>query len=333
MGIIENLFGKKRPEPALRPEEKKGHRPVMWAVGSGKGGVGKSFIAANLAMALSGRGNRVLLADVDLGAANAHTFLGIDPERSSISKFLKGLSPIEEVIAESGIKGLDVICGSRASLDIANIKEGGIPRFEEALGSLSYDYVILDTSPGTSNNVLDMFLLADVGVLVVTPEPTSVENMYRYIKCLLLRRLRKIHESDRAGRLKTLLFGSLYNSRGPRAPSIADLLDDIQEMDPDRGRVLTELMREKKFHIVVNKAAPGDRMLGEAMQRACADYFGLEISFIGSIRRDDDVKQSLLLRKPFLPEFSHKDAARDMEDISNILEKACGRPGRLAGMK
>lgn len=321
MGVIGGLFGNKRANTDRGHAEKQGRVPAICSIGGGKGGVGKSFVACNLAVALSARGRRVLLLDADLGAANVHTFFGMDPERS-LSRFLKGLSRLEETISPTGINGLDIISGSRDSLDIANVHDTKIAALEDALRALDYDYVLVDTSPGTSNTAIDMFLLGDAGVLVVLPEPTSVENTYRYIKCLLLRKIKKAHEATDGTKLKGFLYRVL-NNRNSKAFSIATLLEEVQRLDEESGLMLREAMGKKKLHIVVNQAhAPGDRLLGHSMQKACFDFFGLDITPAGSISYDMCVRESILSRSPFILEYASNGAAKSLEEIAEVISSS-----------
>lgn len=318
MRVIGGLFGNKKANADRSHAEKVSRVPAICSVGGGKGGVGKSFIASNLAVALSSRGHRILLLDADLGAANVHTFFDMDPERS-LSRFLKGLSRLEDTISSTGINGLDIISGSRDSLDIANAHETKIAALGNALKELDYDYILVDTSPGTSNTAIDLFLLGDAGVLVVLPEPTSVENTYRYIKCLLLRKIKKAHEATDGTKLKGFLYRVL-NNRNSKAFSIATLLEEVQKLDEESGLMLREAMGEKKLHIVVNQAdAPADRLLGKAMQKACLDFFGLDITPVGSISHDMGVRESIRSKSPFILEYAASEAAKSLKEIAEII--------------
>src|SRR5690606_20602083 len=95
----------------------------VWAVGGGKGGVGKSFVTANLASQLAMDGYKVIVIDLDLGGANVHTCLGVGVPTVSLSDFIqKRVYTLEELCVPTPIKNLSLISGANDSLTIANLK-------------------------------------------------------------------------------------------------------------------------------------------------------------------------------------------------------------------
>src|SRR2546425_1137052 len=162
-------------------------RPQVWAVGGGKEGTGKSLVAASLGIHLAQMGRRVILVDGDLGALNLHTVLGLDTAELAVSAFVKRrFESIETVVSETGVPRLSLVSGARNSLDIESLKHFQKTRLLRVLINLAVDVVLLDLGAGTSLNVLDLFSLADRGLLVILPEPTSVENCYRFLKAAFL---------------------------------------------------------------------------------------------------------------------------------------------------
>src|SRR6218665_3842829 len=171
--------------PLVRP-----HRII--AVGGGKGGIGKSLVSSNLGVALAAKGQRVLLVDADLGGANLHTCLGVAQPTATLSDFLlRPKARLEDVILPTGVPNLSLIAGALDVLDAANIKYAHKQRLLRSLQTQSVDYLILDLGAGSSFNTLDFFIIADHGVLVLLPEPTSVENAYRFVKAAFYRRLQQ----------------------------------------------------------------------------------------------------------------------------------------------
>jgi flagellar biosynthesis protein FlhG len=163
------------------------------AIGGGKGGVGKSLLSANLGIALSKRGARVVLVDLDLGGANLHTCLGVGQPQVTLSDFVdRRVLRLEDVLVPTPHERLSLISGAMDGLDSANPKHSQKTKLIRNLRNLDVDYVLLDLGAGTSFNVLDFFLVADTGVVVMLPEPTSIENAYRFIKAAFFRRLQTL---------------------------------------------------------------------------------------------------------------------------------------------
>lgn len=317
--LIRGLFGKKvdAGERIQRSPRAVPPRPRVWAVGGCKGGVGKSVVACNLAVMLAKTGKRALLVDADLGAANLHTLIGDTEARRTLSAFIKAeCDDLSLAIGKTEIPMLDIISGARDSLDAASLGEHKVARLREGIKNVAYDYVVLDTAPGTTNVILDVFMTANEGLLVVTPEPTSVENAYRFIKCLILRRIKKIHESDESGRLKMVLQKILHKKKDLRPRTIGSLLDELRAHDHGQGAILRELLRDTNLHIVVNQTRrPEDGALGYSMERACNDFFGLRVDFLGHIPYGDSVVESVRNRKPLIINYSDSEPAKNMEGI------------------
>ena len=149
----------------------------IWAIGGGKGGVGKSFVAGNLGILLAQRGFRVILADLDLGGANLHTWLGVNTPEQGVSEFVdRQVEQIHELLIPTSIPQLRLISGARDGVEIANLKHTQKMRFLMALKRLDTDFIIMDLGAGTAYNTIDFFLLAEKQLMVVIPEPTSIEN-------------------------------------------------------------------------------------------------------------------------------------------------------------
>ncbi|MBI3179572.1 MAG: P-loop NTPase, partial [Deltaproteobacteria bacterium] len=153
------------------------------AIGGGKGGIGKSLLAANLAIHAAELGKQVIVIDADLGGANLHTCLGMKPPQVTLSDFVnRKVKDLEAVVTPTPIKGLGLVSGALDLLGAANPKYTQKLRLLREVTRLDVDVVIIDLGGGTGFNILDFFLIADHGILTAMPEPTSIENAYRFIK-------------------------------------------------------------------------------------------------------------------------------------------------------
>jgi flagellar biosynthesis protein FlhG len=157
------------------------------AVASGKGGVGKSFVAANLAAELAARGRKVLVLDADLGLANLDVILGIDAKRS-LHDFVRGTEKLEDVVITTPA-GFDLLPAGSGILDGAVLTPALAYKIEHALHQLEghYDLLLFDLGAGIGDVVMYFARLAHDVLLVVTPEPAAVTDAYAVIKILSLR--------------------------------------------------------------------------------------------------------------------------------------------------
>lgn len=154
------------------------------AVTGGKGGVGKTSVAVNLATALATTGRRVMLLDGDLGLANVDVFLGMSP-RHTMAHVLSGERSLEEIILESP-HGVQVVPGASGVADMANLSEAGHLGLIQAFSALNHrvDTLIVDTSAGISHSVVQFSQAAQHVLLVVCDEPASMTDAYALVKVL-----------------------------------------------------------------------------------------------------------------------------------------------------
>ncbi len=165
------------------------HAPVRLAapfvlVSSGKGGVGKTMLAVNLAVQLASSGKRVLLADLDLGLADAHIFVRMHPE-ASIADALSGRRAIQDCV-ERAPGGFDLLAAESGEAQWVRDDDERCPRVLALLAELSsnYDIVIGDAGAGIGQDVLRLSAAADRVLIVTTPDPAALADAYGLIKAI-----------------------------------------------------------------------------------------------------------------------------------------------------
>jgi flagellar biosynthesis protein FlhG len=157
----------------------------VMAITSGKGGVGKTFVSANLAAALAKRGHRVLVLDADLGLANLDVVLNLYP-KTTLHDVFTGKAKLEEAIIKAP-GGFSVLLAGSGMVEYSRLTPEVRDDFIRIMESLvpKYDVVLLDTGAGISDVVLFAVSLASEVLLVATPEPTSLTDAYATIKVLV----------------------------------------------------------------------------------------------------------------------------------------------------
>src|SRR5512142_2147899 len=305
------------PEQPVRrtatPSPRRSRRVV--SIGGGKGGIGKSLISANLGIELARRGKKVVLVDADLGGANLHTTLGIDLPRRTLSDFIeRKVARIEDVVTPTGIENLGLVSGALDHLDAANPKYAQQMRFLRHVQQMDVDYAILDLGAGTHANVLDFFLVSDHGVLVLVPEPTAVENAYRFVKAAFWRRMRNVAQVfGYEPLLRSVMEGSTF-----RSP--VELVETVSRKDADAGQNLARQLSAFRPRLVVNQARTAqDGEIGRAVVAAWRKYFGLEMDYLGFIQYDDEMWRTLRARRPLLIERPDAPAAKAFATIVDGL--------------
>ncbi len=161
------------------------------AITSGKGGVGKTFVSANLAAALTRRGQRVLVLDADLGLANLDVVLNLHP-KITLHDVFTGKAGLEQaVIAAPG--GFSVVLAGSGMVEYSRLTPEVRNQFLNVIQTLAprYDVILLDTGAGISDVVLFSVSLASEVLIVATPEPTSLTDAYAAIKVLAMQQKRQ----------------------------------------------------------------------------------------------------------------------------------------------
>jgi len=152
-------------------------------VTSGKGGVGKTNVSVNLALAYARLGKKVVVMDADLGLANVNIMLNMVPKHNLYDMIRKGKT-MREILVETDY-GISIVAGALGISQIANLSDDDRKRFIEELNTLSFaDIIIIDTSAGVSHNVLDFIAAADDALIITTPEPTAITDAYGIIKII-----------------------------------------------------------------------------------------------------------------------------------------------------
>ncbi len=152
-------------------------------VASGKGGVGKTNLSVNLAIAYARIGKRVMVMDADLGLANVNIMLNMIP-KYNLYHVIRKQKTMKEIILDTEY-GIQILAGASGFSKIANLNEEERQNFITELYALTnVDIIIIDTSAGVSNNVLSFVAAADDAIIITTPEPTAITDAYGIIKII-----------------------------------------------------------------------------------------------------------------------------------------------------
>lgn len=164
--------------------ERSGKQARVITVTSGKGGVGKSSVALNVAIALSRKGQRVLIIDSDFGFSNIDVMLGVSTKHDLLDVIKSGMD-IRDII-EQGLEGVQFISGGSGVYEMTQLNADQLMRIVNNLKNLEdvADTIIFDTSAGVSENMLRLIYASHETLLVTTPEPTAVVDAYALIKII-----------------------------------------------------------------------------------------------------------------------------------------------------
>jgi len=296
----------------------------VWPIGGGKGGSGKSFLTSSLGRLAAELGKKTLVIDLDLGAANLHTLVGVPYPSKGLSDFIRKKIPhLEETVVETPHANLFLISGAHDNFDIANLPYEQKMKTLRAISRLDYDCVLLDLGAGTSFNTLDFFLISQNGIFITTPEPTSVENVYRLIRAIYFRRIRYAFTAPEFRELE-LETDRQFGEGALNKP--ISVMKVIARTHPEKHGTLQEEFSAYRFKLIINQVRKHDNIqLGAQMSRMMEKHLDLHVEFAGNVAFDDHVHDAICRQVPFLECYAYTRTASDLREVSRQIIQSAGK--------
>jgi flagellar biosynthesis protein FlhG len=304
----------------MQPDADSAVVPAMkriFSIGGGKGGAGKSFVATSLGVFLARQRKRVVLVDLDLGASNLHTLVGVKPEGPGLHTFLsKSIPDLAKTAVPTPVPNLYLIGSAACSMEIANLYHQQKLKIIRAIRQLPFDIILLDLGAGTHFNTLDFFLSGREGVLVFTPEPTSVENSIRFIRAAYLRRLKQIVKADAfhdsVHEAMEMADAGLLNS--------PDVIERVLRHNPEKEGLMRKRLAGFTFRLVVNQhRKTNDPRLGGNLENVCSRHFYSRFRFMGCVSHDERVHDSVAARSLYVEKYPYTATATELKNIAHAL--------------
>ncbi len=286
-------------------------------IAGGKGGVGKSLVSANLAIALAQANKKVVLADLDLGASNLHIALGIASPKAGIGTFIAKKHSFEECLLDTSEPNLKFLSGDSELPGFAALKIFERNLLLKNMLKLDVDYLIIDLGAGTHLGILDFFLLSKRGIIITTPAITATLNAYLFLKNTVFRMLYSSYPKKSPGgvylndiRRDVSVMQRMYIPR---------IIDELFRIDPKNTEKFLTRIRGFNPRIVMNMIDnPQDAEKVLKIQRSCKQYLNIDLEHLGVIYRDNVQDIALSSR---LPVVRYKPNALISQAIYRIADK------------
>jgi flagellar biosynthesis protein FlhG len=288
--------------------------PTIISVASGKGGVGKSMVVSNLGLLLARKGHRVILVDMDIGGANLHILLGMFHPPSTLTDFFSNRSTNLEDLAHplASPLSLRLIPGTGETLITANLQHAKKKRLIRNLQKLDADIILVDVGAGTSYHTLDFFLLADYFLAVATPDPTSVLDLYRFIKLAAIRKVLTAFLA-RDPIAEVLLSKDFH--------SVTEVLEAVGRTSDSGVELAQQALQGFQPALILNRMTPKSRINTLHLRHLLKQYVGADLSVLGNIPEDPHVQQSILKYLPVVELSPKAPAAIVFDQITENLLK------------
>ena len=267
-------------------------------IASGKGGVGKSVAAVNLAGELVRLGKQVVLFDFDLGGANLHTLLGVRNDAAGLGNFIyKQVGSIEPLVQETGTPGLKFVAGDCLYPGTANLDFFTKRKLMKELAALPGDYVLLVLGAGSTYNILDFYLMTRSSILVTTAEITSILNAYSFLKAAVFRFMTCQFAAKSEER--AFINEAIRSNRHGTDFSLLSVLDELCEKFPESGEKARAEMATLRPQAIVNRGKNDqDLAMAKRLRDLVRNKLNVQIDFIGFLPEDAAVPVSVARRQP-----------------------------------
>ena len=296
--------------------------PKILAIGGGKGGAGKSVFSTIMAFWLARMGNRTVLMDVDLGGANLHTLLGIkSPDRTLNDFITRRFGELEDICIDTSEKNLRLISGASDVLSLANPHFSQKIKLMTHLSRLDADYVVLDLGAGTSFNVLDFFLIAHKKIIVLTPEPTSIQNAYIFVRNAVYRKLSRL--SSKNPSLQALIKIAMDPKNVLKIRTVKELFQFIEESDEKNIiEVLKKEIGDIHLEVVTNMVKnEKEENAGRIVQIVAEKYLTLPSTDLGCVTYDKHIRTMVSDMVPLINPDQSSQAFGNVYEIATKLSK------------
>jgi flagellar biosynthesis protein FlhG len=285
----------------------------IWAVGGGKDSVGKSFISSLLACGLALSGFKTLLIDADISDPSIHKLFGIENPNRILGDFIWGKAEtLKEAYIPSQIENLSLLCGAGDLLELANPGYSQREKLLNGFSSPDAEFIIVDMGAGTNVKNLDFFNVADLGIIVTSSSPASVQNAFGFLKLAVTRKLIKMF-SDTPPVLEMLKAQLVGHEK---ASSMSLMIEKVEGEDPEAAKTIVDALWNNSYRLVVNMASEseGENIL-KAITEATEQFLSLPLSHLGTVEFNKELESSVKIKCPI----SLKPGTAFAESIDKIV--------------
>ncbi len=301
-------------------------RNKLWAIGGGKGGVGKSIVTIMLGASLAGQGKKVILVDADLGGSNLHTLVGIKYPLYTLADFInRQVENIKDVVMDTPVENMQLICGADDILGIANPKSTQKTRLFNHLKKLDADYIVLDLGAGASFTTMDFFLFAPNKICVLTPQITSIQNAYGFIKASLYRGLIQVFRNEPEAKELVKLASTAMS--GENIDSIEKLKESLRSLDQQYESDLNTYLENLQMKIIINMVRNDrEKEVGNIVKSVAENYLNLPLENYGFVPYDKILTNSINQMSEFLQNRKDSISSLSFYDITGNIIRNSQKP-------
>ena len=266
-------------------------RSAVWTIGSGKGGVGKSFLAASMGAMLARAGKSVIVVDADLSAPNLHAYLGIKAPGVTLLDVLEQRSALSDALVSTSEPQMRFVRCVGEELGMADLNCQEQAAIAESLSHLEADHVLIDVGGGASCSVLDFFNLGTESIVVASPDQVSMQSAYGFVKNSIYRRVQKTYGSHQA--VSAALRQMRQSANAAQARTMTDFYDLVRPAAKELAESIAAMVAAYSPLLLVNLAvSEQDQRMAEIIQSAARKFLNVDLRLCGLIPFDAAVRKT-----------------------------------------
>jgi flagellar biosynthesis protein FlhG len=296
-------------------------KPFFIPIASGKGGVGKSILTANLAVALANSGHSVAAIDLDLGGSNLYSYLGLENIYAGIGDYLvskKG--KLIDYLVQTSIPNLKYLAADHRITFLANIAYAQKVKLVNEIKNIPAEYIVLDLGAGTTFNTLDYFDFSNNGLVITTFEKPAILNTLSFIKNFIhrvvLKEIRQNHT------INADINKAYKNLTGDDYLTINDIIGIVDKVDAALASKIVNLTRSYQPRIVFNRGERPDQLeVINHMQSSIKKFLSVDLCFFGFLFEEDSALLSSNQGNILLKRYPDSILSKGIIEVSRRIVK------------
>ena len=295
-------------------------------IASGKGGVGKTEVGANLGIRLSQLGYRTVMIDLDLGGSNLHSVLGVKNKNPGLGNFLSDRSlKFEDLLVQTPFENLSFIPGDVLVAGVPNLtfsqKNGIIKHIED----LDVDYVLLDLGSGASNNIVDFFLVSNSGLVVSSPHVNSILNAYSFLKNTIFRFLMRAFSSE--SKVDRFLHKVIRERRPGQPVQVGAMIEEMKSIDAKQAKKAHQFVKMVQPSLVLNMTRSTDDLnIAESLRELVAKNLDVTLQSLGAVMYDEHVFRAYRGKTPIVVERPNDLVSQQIDRLAQKIVQSPAFP-------
>jgi len=305
------------PSASAKPGDAREARQSIWAFAGGKGGVGRSLLAANLGIQLARAGRRVVLIDLDLQGCSLPAFLGYQRLPRTLSDLASGKAALlSELACETTTAQLRIIGGLQRS-DLRDDAVAFVRQVAGQFSTLAADHILIDCGSGRWPASVAAFAEATIGILVTTPEPVALESAYLFTESYLRWCVVRAVTGEKMSAIEARLKESGVD---PGGLSFRSFMTRLEGIDSAARAAIAAVVRRTRLELLLNQVrTEADEEAAACLASGFRKCFGVNLSTAGIIEHDLSVLQAVQKRRPLSQQYPNAASTKEISRAASRL--------------